>query len=155
MGATLNPWIRYLKIFKKPANRGAQIQGTNSTWWQFSLRWLLNINGSSVWKLLHVTFLGPRILSWLLDFFFGKFVHPWLQINILTRNRLWNKTFRYDVHAYLRSICVVKITFCRDFFEIFIMGFPRLYAKYTRKSLWNVVKPPQEEISYNTVFFDR
>ena len=30
-----------------------------------------NICGSSVWNLLHVTLLEPRILKWLLDFFWG------------------------------------------------------------------------------------
>ena len=28
MDATLNPWMKYLKVIKRPANRGAQIQGT-------------------------------------------------------------------------------------------------------------------------------
>lgn len=37
-----------------------------------------NICGSLFWNLLHVTFLGPRLLRWLIEF--GKFMHSWCMI---------------------------------------------------------------------------
>ena len=42
-----------------------------------------NACGYSVWNLLHVTLLAPRIFRWLLDF--GEFVHPWAQVQSKTK----------------------------------------------------------------------
>jgi hypothetical protein len=49
--------------------RGAQIPGARSSWRLNVFTAAPNVCGSSIWNLLRVTILAPRVFSWFLDFF--------------------------------------------------------------------------------------
>jgi hypothetical protein len=64
MGSVLNCLI----VLRNGLTQGCTRVGCQVTWVTEFLTVVPNIGGLSVWNLLHVTVLAPRILRWLLDF---------------------------------------------------------------------------------------